>query len=182
VSSEHDRPRLFELPPLELPDRSLVVLIGAAGSGKSTFAHRHFRPGEIVSSDECRARVSGNAYDPSASADVFELLRSLVADRLAAGKLTVVDATNTAAEHRAPLVRLARLHEFTPVAVVLAMPEEVVQARNAGRPERAISPFVVRSHARAVRRSVPRLRTEGFATVYVLASANDVDAATVVRR
>lgn len=182
MSSEHDQPRLFELPPLELPERSLVVLIGAAGAGKSTFAHRHFGPDEIVSSDECRARVSGATYDASSASGVFELLHSLVAERLAAGTLTVVDATNAAAEHRAPLVRLAQVHGFTPIAVVLAPPEQVCQERNAGRPERAISPFVVRSHARAVRRSVPRLRTEGFATVYVLVSANDVDAATVVRR
>lgn len=159
-----------------------MVLIGAAGAGKSTFAHRHFRPDEIVSSDDCRSRISGDTYDASAASDVFELLRSLVAERLAAGWLTVVDATNTAAEHRAPLVRLAQTHGFAPIAVVLALPEQVVQDRNAGRPERAISPFVVRSHARAVRRSVPRLRTEGFATVYVLTSAEDVDAAAVVRR
>lgn len=182
MSSEHDQPRLFEPPPLELPERSLVLLIGAAASGKSTFAQRHFRPDEIVSSDECRARVSGDSYDASAAPEVFELLRSLVAERLAAGKLTVVDATNTAAEHRAPLVRLAHAHGFAPVAVVLALPEQVVQDRNAGRPQRGISPFVVRSHARAVRRSVPRLRTEAFAAVYVLTSAEDVDAVAVVRR
>jgi predicted kinase len=179
---EPDQPRLFEPPPLELSERSLVLLVGATGAGKSTFASRHFLPDEIVSSDECRSRLPGETYDASTSAEVFELLRSLVAERLAAGLLTVVDATNAAAEHRAPLVRLARVNGFAPVAVVLALPEQVCQERNVDRPERAISPFVVRSHARSVRRSVPRLRTEGFDEVYVLTSAEDVDAATVLRR
>jgi len=174
--------RLFELPPVELPERSLVVLVGAAGAGKSTFARRHVPPDEIVSSDECRTRVSGNTYDPAATSDVFELVRSHVAERLRAGKLTVVDATNAAAEHRAPLVRLARLHEFEPVAVVLALPEHVCLERGANRAERVISPFVVRSHARSVRRSVPRLRSEGFSRVYVLASPEDIDAVAVVRK
>jgi protein phosphatase len=176
------QPRLFEPPPLELPERALVVLVGAAGAGKSTFARSHFAPGEIVSSDECRARVSGDTYDPAASSEVFELLHSLVAERLAAGLTTVVDATNAAAEHRAPLVRLASVHGFAPVAVVLALPERICQERNAGRPDRAVPPVVVRSHARSVRRSVPRLRSEGFREVYILASAEDADAATVVRR
>ena len=29
---------------IDLPDPSLVVLIGASGSGKSSFARRHFAP------------------------------------------------------------------------------------------------------------------------------------------
>ena len=36
---------------LTIPDYCLVVLIGASGSGKSTFAARHFLPTEVVSSD-----------------------------------------------------------------------------------------------------------------------------------
>jgi protein phosphatase len=176
-----DQPRLFELPPLELGERSLVVLIGAAGAGKTTFAHKHFRPEEIVSSDECRAQVSGDAYDPAAAPAVFALVHALVDERLAAGRLTVVDATNAAPEHRAPLVALARGYGFAPVALVLALPEALCQERTAGRSDRSISPFVVRKHARAVRRSLVRLRTEGFSEVYVLRSPEDVDAAAVLR-
>ena len=40
---------------LDIPDLSLVVLVGVSGSGKSTFAARHFKPTQVLSSDFCRA-------------------------------------------------------------------------------------------------------------------------------
>ena len=79
---------------LQIPELSLVVLVGASGSGKSTFARKHFRPTEIVSSDFCRGLVSDDENDQSATNDAFEVLHFIVAKRLAAGRLTVVDATN----------------------------------------------------------------------------------------
>ena len=48
---------------IEIPNLSLVVLIGPSGSGKSTFARRHFLPTEILSSDACRAMVSDDEND-----------------------------------------------------------------------------------------------------------------------
>jgi protein phosphatase len=48
---------------LTIPELSLVVLIGASGAGKSTFAARHFTPTEVVSSDFCRGLVSDDAND-----------------------------------------------------------------------------------------------------------------------
>ncbi|WSQ64307.1 AAA family ATPase [Streptomyces sp. NBC_01216] len=79
---------------LPVPDLSLVVLIGATGSGKSTFARRHFKPTEVVSSDFCRGLVADDENDQSASRDAFDLLHYIVGKRLAAGRLTVVDATS----------------------------------------------------------------------------------------
>ncbi|MCZ1007039.1 AAA family ATPase [Streptomyces lydicus] len=79
---------------LAVPDLSLVVLVGATGSGKSTFAARHFRPTEVLSSDFCRGLVSDDENDQSASGDAFEVLHFIAAKRLAAGRLTVVDATS----------------------------------------------------------------------------------------
>ena len=43
---------------LTLPELSLVVLVGASSSGKSTFARKHFKPTEVVSADACRALVA----------------------------------------------------------------------------------------------------------------------------
>ena len=93
---------------ITLPELSLVVLIGASGSGKSTFARQHFLPTEVISSDYCRGLVSDDENNQAATADAFELLHFIVTKRLAAGKLTVIDATNVQPESRKPLLELAR--------------------------------------------------------------------------
>jgi len=74
---------------ITFPELSLVVLIGASGSGKSTFARQHFLPTEVISSDYCRGLVSDDENNQAATADAFELLHFIVAKRLTAGKLTV---------------------------------------------------------------------------------------------
>ncbi|WP_242579715.1 polynucleotide kinase-phosphatase [Streptomyces sp. MST-110588] len=164
-----------------VPDLCLVVLIGATGSGKSTFAARHFRPTEVISSDFCRGLVSDDENDQSASADAFDVLYYIAGKRLAAGRRTVVDATNVQSDARAQLVRLAREHDVLPVAVVLDLPEEVCAARNAARPERAGVPrHVIQRHQRELRRSLKNLEREGFRKVYVLRGVREVEDAEVV--
>src|SRR5690606_34317857 len=111
--------------PLVVPALSLAVLVGASGSGKSTFARTHFKPTEILSSDHYRGVVSDDENDQAASADAFEVLRFIAGKRLAAGRLTVVDATNVQADARRPLVQLAREHHVLPVAIVLDLPEKL---------------------------------------------------------
>src|ERR1700738_807709 len=101
---------------LTIPELSLVVLVGASGSGKSSFGRKHFRPTEVLSSDYCRGLVSDDETDQSATNDAFEVLHFIAAKRLAAGRLTVVDATNVQASARQPLVALARTHHVIPVA------------------------------------------------------------------
>ncbi|MFE6687299.1 polynucleotide kinase-phosphatase [Streptomyces sp. NPDC057743] len=167
---------------LGVPDLSLVVLIGATGSGKSTFAARHFKPTEVISSDYCRGLVSDDENDQSASADAFEVLHFIVGKRLAARRLTVVDATNVRAESRGQLVRLAREHDVLPVAIVLDVPEQLCAERNATRPDRAGLPRrVIQRHQRELRRSLGTLGREGFRKVHVLRGAEEVEAAEVVR-
>src|ERR1700704_2794508 len=112
------------------PDLSLVVLVGASGSGKSTFARKHFLPTEIISSDYCRALVSDDENNLAVTNDAFEILHFIAAKRLAGGRLTVVDATNVKPEDRKPLVELARQFHCLPVAIVLNPPEGVCQERN----------------------------------------------------
>ncbi|WP_435603236.1 polynucleotide kinase-phosphatase [Streptomyces sp. bgisy130] len=166
---------------LAVPDLSLVVLIGATGSGKSTFAARHFRPTEVLSSDFCRGLVSDDENDQSASGDAFDVLHFIAGKRLAAGRLTVVDATNVQSEARTQLVRLAREHDVLPVAIVLDMPEQVCAARNAARADRAGLPRrVIQRHQRELRRSLRHLEREGFRTVHVLRGPEEVASAEVV--
>ncbi|MEV4859158.1 polynucleotide kinase-phosphatase [Streptomyces ossamyceticus] len=166
---------------LPVTDLSLVVLIGASGSGKSTFARRHFKPTEIISSDFCRGLVSDDENDQSATKDAFDVLHYIAGKRLAAGRRTVVDATSVQSESRKQLIDLARTHDVLPIAIVLDVPEEVCAERNATRTDRADMPRrVIQRHTRELRRSLRHLEREGFRKVHVLRGVADVENATIV--
>jgi protein phosphatase len=61
---------------ISIPELSLVLLVGPSGSGKSTFARKHFLATEVVSSDFCRALVSDDENDQSATSDAFDVLHT----------------------------------------------------------------------------------------------------------
>lgn len=166
---------------IELPELSLVALVGISGSGKSTFARAHFRASEVLSSDAFRAAVADDEQDQTATKDAFALLHFALATRLRRGRLTVVDATNVRAEDRAALVRLAREHHVLPVAIVLELPLELCQQRNAARGDRAIGDHVPRGQQRALRAQLRGLEREGFRRVFRLRTPEEVEAAQVVR-
>ncbi len=166
---------------LTIPELCLVALVGPSGSGKSTFAARHFKPTEVVSSDACRAMVSDDANDQAATQDAFTLLNFITSTRLRAGRLTVIDATSVQPQARKSLVELAREHDCLPVAIVMNLPESVCLARNRERPDRQFDSGVVRRQSQQLRRSIRGLRREGFRYLYVLNSAEEVDAATIER-
>jgi protein phosphatase len=166
---------------LAVPELSLVVLVGVTGSGKSTFARAHFKPTEVISSDYCRGLVADDENDQSATPAAFEVLHFIAGQRLAAGRLTVVDATNVQPEARRGLVTLAREYDVLPVAIVLDLPEKVCAERNAGRPDRDFGAHVIRRQRSQLRRSLHGLQREGFRVVHVLHTPEEADAATVTR-
>ena len=166
---------------LHIPQLCLVALIGVSGSGKSSFAARAFEPYEVLSSDYCRALVSGDENDQAASSDAFDVLYYIAGKRLDRGLLTVVDATNTSKEARARLVALAREHDVLPVAIVLDVPTQVAIERNATRADRTFGDGPIRRQAAQLRKSVRGLGREGFRTVHVLTSVDEVDAARIHR-
>ncbi|UGQ13835.1 polynucleotide kinase-phosphatase [Yinghuangia sp. ASG 101] len=165
---------------LAVPDLSLVVLIGTTGSGKSTFARTHFGATQVLSSDFFRGMVSDDENDQAASTDAFALLRHVAGIRLAAGRLTVVDATSVQPGARAQLVSLAREHDVLPVAIVLDVPEQVCVERNAVRPERAHLPrAVVTRQRKDLVRSLRALQREGFRKVHHLRGVDEIAAASI---
>jgi polynucleotide kinase-phosphatase len=166
---------------LRIPDFALVALIGASGSGKSTFAARHFRSTEILSSDRFRGWVADDETDQSATNDAFEALHFLAGKRLVGRRLTVIDATNVRPEDRKHLVALARKYHALPVAIVFDLPEEICVARNKERPDRQFGGQVVRNQTRLLRKSLRGLQREGFRHVLTLSSVNDVERATLIR-
>jgi len=166
---------------LEIPQLSLVVLIGVSGSGKSTFGRTHFLPTEVVSSDFCRGLVSDDENAQDATGDAFELLHYIAGKRLERGRLTVVDATNVQTEARRPLVALARRYHVLPVAIVFDLPERLCQDRNSSRPDRDFGPHVIRNQQRQLRRGLRGLKREGFRQIHVLDSPEAVEAAVIER-
>jgi protein phosphatase len=155
---------------IELPGDGMVVLVGVSGSGKSTFATRHFPRTHVLSSDEMRAIVADDPADQSATEAAFELLHTALTLRLARGRMTVVDATNVERWARERLLAVARRSGRPAVAIVLATPLEVCLQRNERRADRR-PPAAIRRQQRAMLGSLATLGREGFVAVHVLESA-----------
>ena len=167
---------------ITIPELSLVVLIGPSGSGNSTFTRTHFKPTEVLSSDFCRGLVSDDENSQAATKVAFEVLHFIAAKRLAAGKLTVVDATNVQPEARKPLVELARQYHCLPVAIAFNLPTRLCEDRNQKRPDRNFGGHVIRQQQQQMRRSFRGLEREGFRHVFMLESEEDVNAVQIERQ
>jgi polynucleotide kinase-phosphatase len=164
---------------LDIPELALVALVGVSGCGKSTFARRHFRPSQVLSSDAFRGMVADDENDQSASGDAFDALHHVAAIRLRRGHLTVVDATNLQPHARAALVRVARDHDVLPVAIVLDVPEALAWERTQARADRTHGRQVLTRMQRDLRQSYGRLAREGFRRVHVLRGVEEIDAAEI---
>jgi len=167
---------------LEIPDFALVVMIGASGSGKSTFAARHFAPTEVISSDHCRALVIDDETDQSISGDAFDLVKAIAEKRLKHRRLTVIDATNVRAADRKGWIELARRWHALPVAVVIDPGIDTCFERNKARPNRDFGIGVVQRMASEIRKGLGGLQREGFRQVWKLTSEAEIDAARVQRK
>jgi alkanesulfonate monooxygenase SsuD/methylene tetrahydromethanopterin reductase-like flavin-dependent oxidoreductase (luciferase family)/predicted kinase len=157
-----------------LPDPALVVLIGASGSGKSTWALEHYRREEVVSSDGLRGVVGSGPADLDASADAFDLLERIVAARLSRGLTTVVDTLGLDAERRIAWRDAAHAAGLPAIAVLLDTPGDACRRRNARRDRPVLAPVL----AEQVRRTVAvrtTLDAEGWDQVEVVSGAGDRD-------
>jgi protein phosphatase len=164
---------------IDIPTPSLLVMIGVAGSGKSTLCSRNFPPTRIVSSDHCRALLADDPADQSVSGAAFGLAHRIVEERLRRGRLTVVDATNLERSARRCLLNLAALHHLPAVALVLDLPAADCLRHDQGRIERRVGARVVQRQRRQLRDTLPGLRREGFAAVHHIRSAAIARAARV---
>lgn len=165
-----------------LPELCVVALIGVSGSGKSTFARKHFKPTEVISSDFCRALVSDDENNQAATNDAFDVLYYIAGKRLEAGKLTVIDATNVQDDARKPILNLGKEFNCLCAAIVLDVPEKVCIERNAARPDRDFGPHVIPRQRQQLRKTLKQLKREGFRYLYILDSEEKIDAVTLERQ
>ncbi len=157
---------------MEIPKLCVVAMMGASGSGKSTFAQKYFKSTEVLSSDYFRGLVSDDENDQGASKAAFYALFYIAGKRLEANKLVVVDATNVQQSARADIVSLAKRFDVLPIAIVLNTPEQVCVERNRTRPDRELREHVVKRQCMELKKSLRRLRKEGFRYVFTM---DDVD-------
>lgn len=167
---------------INIPDHSLVLLVGASGAGKSSFAKKHFKPTEILSSDDCRAWVSDDENKQSATNDAFDLLHYMAAKRLKNGLLTVIDATNVQKESRKSFIELAKTYHCLPIAFVLDIEGKICEERNESRTDRSLDPYIIRQQRQQVKRSIKSLKAEGFRQIHKLNSVMEVDKITSINR
>lgn len=166
---------------INIPEVCLVAMIGATSSGKTQFANKYFRPTEVLSSDFFRAMISDSENDQAISKEAFDLLFYAADKRLTNMKLTVIDATNIHKESRAQIIALARKQNVHAVAIVLNLPEELLQERNRQRPERNLSPKVISAHCREVKKAIRYLKRDGFRYVYVIDSLEQLENVEIIR-
>ena len=156
------------MPILNIPDPSLVLLIGPSGAGKSTFAARHFRPTEVISSDHCRAMLVDDETDQNVSGEAFALLRNIARARLRHGRLTVIDATNLQSRSRRPFLRMGHAIEIPVVAIVFNLTLEDCLRHNLARHHRQVPPEVIAQQFVDFQAARGRLMREGYLRIHEL--------------
>jgi protein phosphatase len=152
----------------DIPTDALVLLVGPAGSGKSTWASARFVPGEILASDAFRELVAGDAADQGATAEAFRVLHAVARARLRRGLRCVIDATNLTRSGRRGLLAIASRAGRPAIAVVFDVPLAVGLVRNDGRLERRVPEDVVRRHHEELVIAQAQLPTEGYAAILVV--------------
>jgi len=150
-----------------LPDPALVVLVGASGSGKSTWARQRYRSAEVVSSDDLRGVVGSGRHDLDASAEAFALLDLIVAGRVRRGLTTVVDTLGLDDVRRTGWLDLARRQGLSAVVVAFDTPADVCRRRNAER-DRPVPARVLTQQVRGLRPVLESLAGEGWDRVVVV--------------
>jgi alkanesulfonate monooxygenase SsuD/methylene tetrahydromethanopterin reductase-like flavin-dependent oxidoreductase (luciferase family)/predicted kinase len=162
--------------PAVIPDPALVVLVGAAGSGKSTWAAQHYLPREIVSSDQLRAVVGSGEHDLDASDDAFVLLEHIIAARTGRRLTTVVDTLGLSPDRRLGYLAHARRCGLPAVAVLFDTDGAVCRQRNRSRPRPVPAPVLDAQLARIL--DIPgQLETEGWDEVVMISAGHAVEPA-----
>jgi protein phosphatase len=165
---------------IKIPSFSLVLLMGASSSGKSTFARNNFKSTEIISSDTSRSLVDDDENNQDASKDAFELMHFLTEKRLKRGKLTVIDATNVQKENRAKFLEIAKKYNCHTTIISFDIEEEIIKKRHDLRKDRFFGYDVLYLHRNDFKKSIKSIGNEGFNQIYLLKSPQDVEQVEII--
>ena len=160
---------------LTVPPRTLLVLCGPAGSGKSTFAekliaaHQHldFKPTMIVSSDTCRAIVCDDENNQQANRDAFDLFHFTLHKRMFQSRFTIADSTALQAHARLRLLEVAQRHNYFTCLLVFNISPATCAQRDKGR-ARMVGEQVITYHTGLLQKTITEAPTEGWHQIYVL--------------
>lgn len=159
---------------IAIPGNALVLLIGPSGAGKSTFARRHFRSTEVLSSDRFRALVSDDERDQSATLDAFEVLRLILRKRLRRRLLTVVDATNLRKHARSRLLAIAYQYGAPAIGIAFDLGKDTYHRQNAVRPDRLTAFDVLADQIEQFESALKEMPNESFDALHVLKDRAEV--------
>ena len=148
---------------IRIPEFSMIVMVGATASGKSTLAARLFQDSEIISSDNCRRMIVDDPNNMEVSQEAFGVLHAILDARLRQRRLSVVDATNLELHHRQSLLEIARNNDCHTTAILMETPQGIIRERNPGH--KNVSEQRLRRQFQQMRRNHHGLRKEGFRQV-----------------
>lgn len=151
---------------------ALVVLAGASGSGKSTWAAERFTAYEVVSSDQLRAVVGSGPADLDASAEAFALLDQIVAGRTRRGLTTVVDTVGLDPVRRLGYLDQARAAGLPAVLVIMNTAPALCRQRNRTR-DRPVPATALTDQLRRTTITVASAPDEGWDEVVIIETAGD---------
>ena len=150
-----------------LPDPAVVVLAGASGSGKSTWAAERYRTAEIVSSDALRAIVGSGPADLDASVDAFGLLDTIVNARVGRSLTTVIDTLGLDHLRRLGYLQLARSAGLPAVLVIMNTSPQLCRERNRLR-DRPVPAPILADQLRKIKSMVDTAADEGWDRVLII--------------
>lgn len=111
----------------------LVVPIGVAGSGKTTYVKKHYPQFQRISMDEIRGWLSLDPADPLQSQLAYRYCLPILRKALSNGKSAVWDATSLTPVSRKTVVDIAREFDARITMLLFDVPIDELLRRNSNR-------------------------------------------------
>jgi protein phosphatase len=166
---------------IHLPEFCLVLLIGSLQSGKSTFAHTHFNPGDVLSLDTYLAEIPENTDLYSGTTGAVRRLNDALARRLKGGQFTVIDTDDLREDTRRTFLATAHRYYTQVIGIVFDLPSSVIRQRLQVWSENPLTSQLQGEQFTDLAHVLRNVRHEGFDNIVVFRTVDDVNQAQLVR-